>query len=104
MRGIIRKVPYHQSCFHIADAYTLLGLILLQTGKIGRARTIFNQALKHELSDNRSAGIAVDYANLAAAEKQCGNISAARKNLEAALAYAKDADNEVYERIRAVLD
>ena len=104
LRGIIRKVPYHQSCFHIADAYTLLGLILLQTGKIGRARTIFNQALKHELSDNRSAGIAVDYANLAVAEKQCGNISAARKNLEAALAYAKDADNELYERIRAVLD
>lgn len=104
LRRLIRKASCYRSCFHIANAYTLLGLILLRQDNIKQARGVFNQALKYELSDERDIGIAVDYANLALAEKKCGNLSAAHKNLEAALAYAQTIDEDLYNRIKTMLD
>lgn len=104
LRELIRKEQYHKSCFHIANAYTLLGLVLLRQGHTSRAKVIFNQALNQELYNDRPIGIAIDYANLAAVAKKCGNHEEARKNLEKALVYAKAADEDLYARIRAVLD
>lgn len=104
LRELIHKERYHKSCFHIANAHTLLGLIFLQKNDVKRAKTIFNQALTQELHNDRAAGIAVDYANLAVVEKKCGNTEDAHKNLELALAYAKKADEELYNKIRAALD
>ena len=104
LRKIIRKETKHRCCFHVANAYTLLGLILLQKGQTKRARTLFNQALKYEFSNDRNIGIAVDYANLAVAEKKCGNLEAFYKNLEAALAYAQTVDDDLYNRLKNYLD
>lgn len=104
LRDLIHKERYHKSCFHIANVHTLLGLIFLQKNDVKRAKTIFNQALAQELHNDRAAGIAVDYANLAVVEKKCGNTEEARKNLELALSYAKEADDELYNKIRAALD
>lgn len=104
LRELIRKEKYHRGCFHVANAHTLLGLIFLQKNDIKRAKTIFNQALEQELHNDRTIGIAIDYANLAAAERKCGNIQAAHKNLTLALSYAKDADEELWQQIKSVLD
>ena len=103
LRELIDKEQYHKSCFHVANAYTLLGLILLQKNDVSRAKAIFNQALKQEFCNDRRAGIAVDYANLAAVERKCGNWEEARKNLETALAYAEGVDEDLYRAVKAAL-
>ena len=104
LRELIRKEKYHHGCFHIANAHTLLGLIFLQQNDAKRAKAIFNQALEQELHNERSIGIAIDYANLAATERKCGNMQEAYKNLNLALSYAKDVDEELWQQIKSVLD
>ncbi len=102
LRQLIKEETNHKSCFHIASAYTLLGLILLQSGDIKRAKTIFNQALEQELYNDRASGAAIDYTNLALIERQCGNIDAAHKNLNAALCCAERIDEELYAQIKNI--
>ena len=104
LRKLISRAKRHKSCFHIANAYTLLGTILLQRKELSQAKAIFNQALKYEFADNRTSGIAIDYANLAMVEKQRGNRQDFTKNLEAALNYAKEADEDLYCRLKTFLD
>lgn len=104
LRELIRKESHHKTCFHIANAHTLLGLVFLQKNDIPRAKAIFNQALSQELHDERLSGIAIDYANLAVVERRCGNLEASHKNLEMALSYAKGSDEELYSQIKSALD
>ncbi|MBE6443980.1 MAG: hypothetical protein E7020_04870 [Alphaproteobacteria bacterium] len=104
LRKLINREKHYKSCFYVANAYTLLGLILLQKGKINRAKAIMNQALRLELFSNRKTGAAVDYANLAIVEKKQGNIYDAHKNLAAALQYAKDTDKDLYDMLKNALD
>lgn len=104
LRDLIKKEKYHKSCFHIANAFTLLGVILLQKSEFSRAKAIFNLALKQELYNDRKTGIAIDYANLAMVERKCGNMSDARKNLETALKYAENTDKDLYTKIKDALD
>ena len=104
LRKIIEEEKLHKSCFFVANAYTLLGLVMLKKGEISRAKTIFNQALKHELRCDRKYGIAIDYANLALLEKKYGSNDEALKNMEAALCYAKGADEDLYEAIKNLSD
>lgn len=99
LRNIIAKEKKQQTCFHVASAYTLLGLILLRQNRLKQAKAIFNQALEQELYNDRQIGIAIDYANLSLIEKMLGKKSTARKNLEAALSYSKDINEEVYNQI-----
>ena len=99
LRSIIAKEKKHQTCFHIASAHTLLGLVLLRQKHLSQAKAVFNQALKQELYNDRQIGIAIDYANLSLVEKMLGKKSTARKNLEAALSYSKDVNEEVYNQI-----
>ena len=103
LRDLIEKEKYHKTCFHIANALTLLGVILLQKSEFSRAKSIFNLALKQELYNDRKTGIAIDYANLATVEKKCGNLSDAKKNLETALSYAENVDKDLYDKIRGAL-
>ncbi len=104
LRELINKEKHHKSCFYIANAYTLLGLVLLQKNEPNRAKAVFNQALNQELFNNRKTGAAIDYANLAIIEKKYGNIKNAHKNLTAALQYAKDVDDDLYNLIKSALD
>ncbi len=99
LRMVIAKEKKQQTCFHVASAYTLLGLILLKQNKPKHAKAIFNQALKQELYNDRHIGIAIDYANLSLVEKMLGKKTIAKKNMEAALSYSKDVSPEVYNQI-----
>lgn len=104
LRKLIDEEKYHKSCFHIANAYTLLGLILLKKEDLIGAKTFFNQSLKQEFYNERNTGIAIDYANLAVVERKCGNSEEACENLKKALLYAKDYDNDLYDKINATLN
>lgn len=103
LRKLISAAKQHKSCFHIAGAHTLLGVVLLQQNEVAQAKAVFNQALRQELYNDRSKGAAIDYFNLATVERKCGNLSKAKQNLEAALKYAQDFDEELCQIIKAAL-
>ena len=100
LREIIDQEKHHKSCFHVANAYTLLGLILLKQNKLYSAKSIFNQALNRELYNERYKGAAIDYLNLALVEKQCGNMEGYSKNITAALNCVTDMDEDLYKQIK----
>ena len=104
LRDLIEKEKTHKSCFHIAGAYTLLGLVLLKKNEPERAKAIFNQALSKELCNNRKTGVAIDYANLAIVEKMQGNNELAYENLQKALTQIKDIDEHLTKKIKDILD
>ncbi len=101
LREIITLENKHKSCFHIANVYTLLGIIFFRRRDFERAEGIINQALKYELYNERDKGAAVDYLNLSIIEKAKGNIAEAEKYLEQALEHARASDNKLYEMIKA---
>lgn len=104
LRFLIDEEKKHKSCFHIAGAYTLLGLILMKKGEPDRAKALFNQALSKELCNNRKTGVAIDYANLALVEKLQGNENEACENLKKALSMADETNEEIINRIKTILD
>ncbi|MCQ2735447.1 MAG: tetratricopeptide repeat protein [Alphaproteobacteria bacterium] len=82
--------------FHMANAYSLLGLIYIQIGDYKRARALILQSLNLEHSNNRCEGLTADYANLALIDAKCGNLLSADKNLQTAREYAqKTGDDEL---------
>lgn len=104
LRYLIESEKKHKSCFHIASAYTLLGLVLMKKNEPERAKAIFNQALSKELCNDRQIGVAIDYANLALVEKQQGHIDEAQENLKKALKLAEDSDTDLINKIKTILD
>jgi tetratricopeptide (TPR) repeat protein len=104
LRKIIDQEKSHKSCFHIANAYTLLGLLLLKKNDVKGAKTVFSQSLNLELYNERNIGVAIDYTNLAIVEQKSGNIEKAKDNINIALKYAKDVDRELYENIKNLLN
>ena len=104
LRKIINQEKSYKGCFHIANAYTLLGLLLLQKNDIKAAKSIFNQSLNLELCNERDIGIAIDYTNLAIVEQKCGNKEKAKENINIAIKYAKDLDQELDEKIKDLLN
>ena len=103
LRQLIKIEKNCKHCFHIAGAYTLLGLILLENNYPDRAKAMFNQALSKELCNDRKIGAAIDYANLAIVEKMQGNHDEALKNLQKALNYEQDIDEELIKKIKTIL-
>jgi tetratricopeptide (TPR) repeat protein len=104
LRDLIKKEKRHSSCFHIATAYTLLGLILIKNKDFDRAKAIFNQAVSKEFCNNRRTGIAIDYANLAVVERLQGNKNEAMKNIEKALSQLSETDEILYNKIKLMMD
>lgn len=104
LRYLIDIEKNYKHCFHIAGAYTLLGLVLLNTNQQDRAKAMFNQALSKELCNNRKVGVAIDYANLALIEKQLGNNDEARTNLQKALGLVDEQEEEIINKIKTILD
>ena len=103
LRDLIQNEKKHKTSFHVANAITLLGVVLLRKKDIKGAKAVFNQALEQELYNERDVGIAIDYLNLAAVAKKCGNNADMRKNLENALIYAKDIDDDLCKKIKTAL-
>lgn len=92
LRKIInQKQP---SCFHVANAYNLLGIIYLQQGDLRRAEGLFQQSLSAEVQNERWAGAAVDCANIALTAYRRGHKENGDKNRKLALQYAKEAGAE----------
>ncbi len=104
LREIIASDKRHKSCFHVANAYTLLGVIFFRRQDFERAEGIINQALKYELYNDRDKGAAVDYLNLSLIEKAKGNKAYAKKYMEQALDHALASDGKLYEMIKARLN
>lgn len=101
LRQILEQNKTKDLNFHIADAYSLLGLIFLQKNDLQRAKTLLQQSLFLEQNHERCNGLAADYANLALIEKLSGNQSAAAENIKLALEYAeKTADNDLISLIQ----
>ncbi len=84
LRNIIQQAKNEASCFHIANAYSLLGLIFLQKGDLRRAKGLFQQSLEQEQKNNRLSGQACDYANIGLLELRIGQTEQAKKHLQAA--------------------
>ena len=99
LRNIIKKAKTKQTCFHIANAYNLLGVIFLEKGDSVRAKGLFNQALSTELYNERWCGAAIDYANIALTELRNGKKDEYIKNQKIALEYAKESGDEKLTKI-----
>lgn len=91
LRQIIAEANKHKSCFHIANAYNLLGIIYLRQGDLRRAEGLFQQSLSAEMQNERWCGAAIDYANIALTSYRRGNKENGDKNRKLAIKYAQDA-------------
>ena len=76
------------SCFHVANAYNLLGLIFLKKNDLSRAKSLFLTAASIEQKDERFAGAATDYINIALIENRRGHMQQALKTFQTALNFA----------------
>lgn len=93
LRGLVSQCLEQRSCFHAANAYNLLGRIFMQKNDLKRARGFFQQSLDCELKNERTDGIAIDYANIALVELQRGQAEQARQTALKALEFAKVCGN-----------
>lgn len=89
LREIVEISKDKNSCFHVANAYNLLGLIFLKKGDLRRAKGLFQQSLDCEQKSNRLDGLAIGYANMALIEAKRGQSEQASKTLITAIEYAK---------------
>ncbi len=102
MRKIIELAKQRHHNFHTANAYSLLGLIYLHSGDLGRAKVLLQQSLGLEQNHNRCSGLVSDYVNLALIEDLSSNKDKAQENIDIALEYAKQTqDNELIKLIES---
>ena len=90
---LIKKKSSPDAPYFKANAYTLLGIIMLHTNDLKRAHNLFKQALDLENSKSRNIAIAIDYNNLAETCIRQGNLNSANQYLELALENAKASKN-----------
>jgi len=88
LRKILNTAHNYDVNFHIANAYSLLGLIYLWQNDLSRAKVLLQQSLHLEQRHERCPGLAADYADLALIEAQSGNSETAAEHLKIALEYA----------------
>lgn len=101
LRKIVDTAGKTPSCFHLANAYNLLGLIYLKKNDLRRAKGLFQQSLDLEQVNNRLSAIATDYANIGLVEYRRGNKEQALKTLQTALEYAEaNQDDELVAILR----
>ena len=93
LRRIIQEAGGHSTSFHIANAYSLLGLVFMRRGELQRAKGLFQQSLEQEQKNDRWSGQACDYANIGLLELRCGRKEQAKTHLNAALELALNLDN-----------
>lgn len=88
LRKIIEVSQNKASCFHVGNAYNLLGLIFLKQNDLPRAKGLFLQSAAWEQKEERFSGAATDYANIGLIEYKIGNKEQALRTYETALDYA----------------
>lgn len=93
LRTILNETKNRQTSFHISNAYSLLGLIYLQTNNLQRAKVLFQQSLNLEQSNERCNALVADYTNLALIDEMLGNNDSAKNNLNVALEYAEKTED-----------
>ncbi len=93
LRLILEEDKKQSLNFHIAHAYSLLGLIYLHLRDLPRAKTMLRQSLQQEQRHERCSGLAADYANLSIIETLSGNIKNADDNLKLAKEYAQKTED-----------
>ncbi len=94
LRRILAEAQNCKTCFHIANVYSLLGLIYLRRGDNRRAEGLFQQSLGAELHNERWSGAAIDSANIALTAQRRGNSEQADKYRELARQYAEESGLE----------
>lgn len=94
LRRILDAGELYGHSFHMANVYSLLGLIYVENGDYERAKALLLQSLNLEHSNNRCEGLSADYTNLAMIDAKCGNLLSARENLQTACEYARKTGNE----------
>lgn len=98
LRRIIEINHKHQGSFHIANAYSLLGLIYMQKKDLQRAKVLFQQSLHLEQSKQRCEGLVADYADLALIDELTDNSETAAENWRIALEYANQIGDDELKR------
>ena len=93
-RKIITIHGKHSTCFHVANVYSLLGLIYIKLNDFNRASALLKQSLNLEQCNERYSAAAIDYVNLALIDKKCGRMSSAMHNLQSALDSAKKQNDD----------
>lgn len=88
-REIIKVYEKNSTCFHIANVYSLLGLIYVKLKDYGRATALYKKSLLLEQCNERYSAAATDYTNLALIYKHSGQLEKAKENLCSALDSAK---------------
>lgn len=94
LRNIIDTDKKYRHNFHIANAYSLLGLIYLQKNELQRAKVLFQQSLHLEQRNQRCEGLISDYANIALVHALSGQKSEAKENMKTAMQYAAETGNQ----------
>lgn len=94
LRHIMDYARQHSTSFHIANAYSLLGLIFMRQGDFQRAKGLFQQSLEQEQKNDRWNGLVCDYANIGILELRCGQNEQAQTHLQAALDLALTLNNK----------
>ena len=92
LRQCILLSEENASCFHVANAYNLLGLIFLAQNQLARAKSIFLKSASIEQKNERFSGAATDYVNIGFIESRLGNQAQAIKTFQTALKYAEAFD------------
>jgi len=94
LRRIIKEDERTKHNFHVANAYSLLGLIYLRKNELQRAKVLLQQSLHLEQRHRRCEGMVSDYTNLALIDNLSGNREAAKNNMQTALDYASETGND----------
>ena len=84
LRHLIDVANENETSFHIANAYSLLGMVFLNRGDLSRAKTFVEESARRELKNNRIDGLVSDYINLGLIAKQSGDDETAQKYFEQA--------------------
>ena len=93
-RKILNVHSKHNTCFHVANVYSLLGLIYVKLNDFNRASALFKKSLNIEQCNERYSAVAIDYVNLALIDKKTGKLNSALHNFQSALSSAKKQNDE----------
>ncbi len=93
LRSLLEKAKQQKTCFHIANVYSLLGLLYLRKKEYKRAEALFMQSLNSEVCNERWAGAAIDCANIALSKRKRGKGESAEQDYKQALQYAEESGN-----------
>ncbi len=101
-KQILNVLKKHKSGFHVANVYSLLGLINMENNNLSVAEKWLQKSLTLEQQSNRYTGAAADAVNLAITQQLRGNIEQAHTYSKQALEFAKKTeDNEFIELIKS---